>query len=534
MTRDSDSHSGRVADFDVVVYGGSSAGVTAAVQARRMGKTAVIVDPYGFLGGMTASGLSHADVYEPRAISGLAREFFVEMGVRYGPDPYTRSFYAERGSEPPAFSREFEPAVAEAFFTRLAAEADVSVVHGERLDLSRDAVLTDGRLGALPLESGRDVSGRMFIDATYEGDLMAVAGVSYVVGREANSAYGESLNGFQLPDEDDRELISDFGTFNFFSADVDPYVVRGAAASGLLPRITPHRASNGDPDPSVQAYNYRVVLTNDPGNRIPFERPDGYRHWDHELLLRNFEAGDDRVPGTFAQVPGNKVDFNNFGPVSTNLAMGSAGYPEADHDTRRVIDAEHETYTRGLLWTLAHHQRVPVSVRNVMREWGYPRDEFQRNSGFPYMLYVREARRMVSDVVMTEHHCRHRAVVDDPVALASFPMDSHPARYAVNERGCVETEGWVYKLCDAPFGISYRSIVPRLGESANLLVPVCLSASHVAHGAIRMEPEFMSLGQAAGAAASLALDHGVAVQLVPYRELRERLVADDMVVEWTM
>jgi hypothetical protein len=226
------------------------------------------------------------------------------------------------------------------------------------------------------------------------------------------------------------------------------------------------------------------------------------------------------------------MDWNSLGAVGTDMAGANVDYADADHETRIKLDRLHEHYTRGYMWTLANHPRVPDSIRRAVRRWGYAKDEFQRNGGFPYMLYVREGRRMVSNAVMTEQHCKHRQKVADPVALAEFPMDSHVVQYIVNERGFVEQEGMFIKRCAAPYGVSYRSIVPRLGECTNLLVPVCLSASHVAYGSIRMEPIFMGLGQAAATAASFAIDERVAAQKVSYALLRERLLADQMLLEW--
>ena len=508
------SHQGKI--YDLVIYGGSSAGVIAAVQAARMGKTAVIVNPYGFLGGMTSSGLSAADVTDPASVSGLAREFFMSMGRKYGND----------------FSQAFEPHVAERAFNDLVNMANVPVFHRERLDLERGILLDGKRIASIRMESGRVFSGKVFVDATYEGDLMMRAGVSYIVGREGNAQYGETLNGFQRLSRAAVERLSDIGLSDHFLHNVDPHLVRGNPDSGLLPWINRSSLENGQGDRCVQAYNYRLILSDDPANQIPFEQPVGYRELDHELLLRNFEAGDERLPGRLAKIPNRKIDWNTFGAVGTDLAGASFGYAEADHDTRVKLDRLHEIYARGHLWTLAHHPRVPVSVRNEMRRWGFAKDEFQRNGGFPYMIYVREGRRMVSDLVMTEHHCRLQRAVSDSIALASFPMDSHVVQYIVNERGFAEREGVFLKYCKNPYGISYRSIVPRRGECPNLFVAICIASSHAAYGSIRMEPVFMSLGQASATAASIAIDTAVSVQDVPYGRLRERLLEDRVMVEW--
>jgi len=502
--------------YDVVVYGGSSAGVIAAVQAKRMGKTAVLVNPYSFLGGMTASGLNSADVGNAASVSGLAREFFVDMGRPYGE----------------GFTATFEPHVAEKAFNEFIARTGVPVFANERLDLKAGVVLDGRRIVAIRTESGRVFAGRMFIDASYEGDVLALAGVSYTVGRESNARYGETLNGFLRAEPGALERISDIGESDHFVKEVDPYLVPGDPASGLLPWVSGELLRNGEADHRVQAYNYRLILTDDPANRIPFEKPAGYRELDHELMLRNFEAGDHRLPGRLAKIPKRKIDWNTFGAVGTDMAGANYAYADADHATRLEIDRRHEVYIRGHFWTLAHHPRVPAEIRAEMQRWGYAKDEFPRNGGFPYMLYLREGRRLVSDYVMTEHHCRHERVAEDPVALASFPMDSHVVQYVVNERGFVEREGVFLKRAKGPYGVSYRSIVPKRGEAPNLFSPICVSASHVAYGSIRMEPVFMILAQAAATAASLAIDRGIAVQDVPYGELRRRLLADQVMLEW--
>jgi hypothetical protein len=506
----------RPSSYDVVVYGGSSAGVIAAVQAKRMGKSAVIVNPYSFLGGMTASGLNSADVHNPAAVSGMAREFFAGMGKAYGAQ----------------FAEAFEPHIAQKAFDKFVADSNIGVLQNERLDLQRAVVLHGKRIAAIRMESGRQIQGRMFIDASYEGDLMAKAGVSYMVGRESNAQYGETLNGFQRVEPGSLARLSDLGEADHFIKDVDPYVVRGDASSGLLPWINTTLRKNGEADFLTQAYNYRLILTDDPTNQIELAKPDRYRELDHELLLRNFEAGDERLPGRLAKIPNRKIDWNTFGAVGTDMAGASFHYAEANHETRLGIDRQHELYTRGHLWTLAHHPRVPQSIRSEMRRWGFAKDEFQRNSHFPYMLYLREGRRMVSDCVMIEPHCRKQKIVADPVALASFPMDSHVVQYTVNEQGFAEREGVFFKICAEPYGISYSSIVPRQSECPNLLVPICLSASHAAYGSIRMEPVFMSLGQVSATAASLAIDQDVAVQQICYPQLCERLMADQVMLEW--
>jgi hypothetical protein len=508
-----------VPSVDVVVYGGSSAGVIAAVQARRMGKSVVIVNPYGFLGGMTSSGISSIDVFCPDVVSGLTREYILARA-------HAHDLWAG-----------VEPDVAEQAFNDMAQIADVTVFHNERLDLERGVTLDGKRIASIRSESGRAFSGKMFIDATYEGDLMAKAGVSYVIGRESNAQYGETINGFQRGFQRENPWrfmgqVSDIGVEDQFVSEVDPFVVRGDPSSGVLPSISLQRQDNGAGDRRVQAYNYRLTLTDDPNNQIPFEKPEGYRELDHELLMRNFEAGDDRQPGRRAAIPNRKIDWNSIGGVGTDLPGASFAYAEAGHETRSRIDRQHEIYTRGHLWTLANHPRVPDSIRKEMRRWGYAKDEFPRNGGFPYMLYLREGRRMVSDYVMTENDSRRHRAAEDPIALASYAMDSHLVQYIVNEQHFVEREGVFLQVGPGPYGVSYRSIVPRQGQCSNLLVPVCLSASHVGYASLRMEPDYMNFGQAAAAAACIAIDMKAAVQKVPYAPLRERLLADGLMLKW--
>lgn len=502
--------------FDLVVYGGSSAGVAAAIQARRMGKSVVIANPYSFLGGMTASGLSAADVDNPAILSGIALELFTYLNRKYGVDFSSKKLSAVQ----------YEPHVAEIAFRKLAISAGIPIFDNELLDLTSGVILNGRRIASIRMQSGRHFSGKIFIDATYEGDLMAKAGVGYTVGREANSQYGETLNGVQRVSAGDVERLSDIGHDDHFVKNVDPYVVRGNSSSGLLPRINRLSLKNGEADKLLQAYNFRLTLTDDPANKISFDQPRGYRERDHELLLRNFEAGDERLPGRLVRIPNRKIDWNSFGAVGTDMAGANSSYADADHEVRLKIASLHEGYVRGHLWTLAHHPRVPNNIRKEMQRWGYAKDEFQRNGGFPYMLYVREGRRMVGDVVMTEHYCRGQKVVTDPIALASYPMDSHVVQYFVNEHGYVEREGVFFKHCKQPYGVSYRAIVPKRGQCPNLLVPICLSASHAAYGSIRMEPIFIGLAQAAATAACSAIDARVAVQDVSYDILKTRLLAD--------
>lgn len=496
--------------YDVVVYGDSSAAVTAAVAAKRQGRSVILVNPTSFLGGMSASGLGATDFLgQRRTFGGVASEFYDAIAASYREE----------------FVRSFEPHVGKTVFEGLISDAGVPVAFNQELD-RKNGVERDGRrITSITTLAGITYRGKMFIDATYVGDLMAAAGVSYTVGREAESKYGESIAGVRRGDSSPREHYTQSNK-DHFTHNVDPYVQPGDPGSGLLPYVFEiDKLSNGEGDRKIQAYNYRLCLTRDASLRIPIARPEGYKAIDHELLLRNFEAGDQRFPGLIERLSGSgsKIDWNSMHAVSSDYAGANWEYPEASYQERRAIEAAHELYIRGFLWTLANNSRVPKSVRERAASWGLCKDEFTDNGGWPYMIYIREARRMVSDYVMTQNDCMHERIARDPVGIGSFGMDSHVVQYYVNADGHVRRDGTIWRT-PQPYGISYRSLVPRQGECENLLVPVCLSASHVAHGSIRMEPVFMVLGQSAAIAASLAIESGVTVQAVDYAELRRRLL----------
>lgn len=501
--------------YDVVVYGDSAAAVSAAVQARRLGLSVVLVNSTGFLGGMTCSGLSASDIFHRDAVGGFARELYQRIGRHYG------QTYVDY----------FEPHVAQQQLNALVGEARVEVVLNEQLDRRTGVKLAGRRIAAITTLSGRTYRGRMFIDASYVGDLLAAAGVSYTVGREANKLYGETINGAQRGDTKPRTHYTQRDKDHFICK-VDPFVQPGDPGSGLLPGIHADQPVNGEGDARIQAYNYRLCLTTDPANYLPIERPVGYREADHELLLRNFEAGDLRFPALLHKLPGGKVDWNSMHAVGTDCVGANWDYPTADYDTRRRLEQQHELYIRGHLWTLANHPRVPEAIRQQAARYGLCKDEFTDNAGWPPLLYIREARRLVGDYVMTEADCKGTRAASDPVALASFGMDSHAVRYFVTADGRAERDGVIWQVPPHPYGIAYRSLVPRAGECENLLVPVCLSATHVAHGSIRMEPVFMELGQAAAIAASIGLAQGVPVQAVPYPQLRAGLDACGLPVVW--
>jgi hypothetical protein len=514
---------------DIVVYGATSGGIVAAIQAAACGRSVIVVEPGRHLGGLTAGGLGATDIGNKAAIGGLSREFYRRIGRHYAADSaWVHERRAEYGSRRQSTTEEemwtFEPHVAEQVYRDWLREAGVEVVFEARLDLAPGGVEKEGaRIVAFRTEDGRRFAGAMFIDATYEGDLMAKAGVSYHVGREAESVYGESLNGIRVAHAVKHQ----------FTHDVDPYVRPGDPSSGLVPLVSPEPpGTDGAGDRRVQAYNFRMCTTDVPENRRPWPKPEGYDEREFELLLRNFEAGDHRVPWNPVWMPNRKTDTNNNFAISTDYIGANDDYPEADHAARERIVADHRRYQSGLMWTLANHPRVPEAVREHFQRLGLAKDEFVDNDNWPHQLYVREARRMVSDVVMTQHACQQRVVADDPVGLGAYNMDSHNCQRYVTAEGVVRNEGDI-QVGVSPYRIGYRSIRPRREECENLLVPVCLSASHIAYGSIRMEPVFMVLGQSAATAASLAIEAGVAVQDIEYGVLRERLLADGQVLEWT-
>ncbi|MBW4705275.1 FAD-dependent oxidoreductase [Micromonospora sp. RL09-050-HVF-A] len=492
---------------DLVVYGATSAGIVAAVQAHRLGRTAVIVEPGSHVGGLTTGGLGYTDSGTSAAIGGLAGEFYRRVYARYQGVPVT----------PDSPMRlVFEPHVAAGVFDELLTEHGVPVYLNARLTTVQRS---GDRITGLVTDNGQLFTGPMFVDATYEGDLMAAAGVAYTVGREANTAYGETINGVQLRGA------------HQFTLPVDPYVVPGSPASGLLPGISAAPvAGNGTGDDRIQAYNFRMCLTQAAG-RVPFPQPAGYDPADYELLLRYVQAGYTGPFFTTQSVGGGKTDSNNTGAFSTDFIGVNYAYPTATRAQRDSMVADHLTYQQGLMWFLANDPRLPASVRAGVARWGLAADEFTATGGWPPQLYVREARRMVSAYVMTERDCRGSVRAADSVGLASYTMDSHNCQRVVVD-GLVKNEGDVQVGVPGPYPISYRSIVPTTGQCANLLVPVCLSASHIAYGSIRMEPVFMILAQSAATAALLAVDAGVPVQQVDVAALQARLRRDGQILSW--
>ncbi len=501
-------------EVDLCIYGGTPAGIAAAVRMRRLGKRVVLLEPGRHLGGMTAGGLSATDIGNPQAIGGIAREFYrriYEFYARtYGP--------ASRQVQDCRNGFFFEPSVAEATFRSMVSDAGVSVHYEQRLKEVRKAA---NRIVEITMESGAVFRARVFIDATYEGDLMARAGVSYTVGRESNAQYRETLNGVQLGNPKHN-----------FRLPVDPYIRPGNRNSGLLPGISLGLAGDlGEGDRHVQAYNFRVCLTDVKQNQLPFPRPKDYNPDRYLLLARYLEAGGREFLHLSQPLPNDKSDANNFGPFSTDLIGGSDAYPEADWTTRERVVQEHVSYQQGLFYFLCHDERVPWSIRKELGRYGLAKDEFTDNGGWPHQLYVREARRMVSDYVMTEANVRGTEAAEDSIGLAAYSMDSHNCqRLVVNDQ--VVNEGNVEQGGFKPYPVAYRAITPREAKCANLLVPVCLSASHIAYGSIRMEPVFMILGESAAVAAAMAIDAKVPVQRIDVETLQTRLLDFGQILFW--
>jgi hypothetical protein len=522
--------------YDVVVYGGTSAGVIAAVQTVRMGKSVIIVCPDRHLGGLSSGGLGFTDTGNKAVIGGLAREFYHRIWKHYDQAAawkwQARETYGNRGQGTPAIDGEqrtmwiFEPHVAEQVFEDLIREYAIPVQRDEWLDRAAGVTKTDGRLTTIRMLSGRSYGGRMFLDATYEGDLMAAAGVDYHVGREAQSVYGEKWNGVQTG------VLHHRHHFGAVPKPISPYVVPGDPASGVLPRInTDPPGEYGAGDHRVQAYCYRMCLTDHPDNRLPFPKPAGYDPGQYELLVRIFAAGWRETFDKFDPIPNRKTDTNNHGPMSTDNIGYNYDYPEASYERRRVILEEHRTYQQGWLYFIANDPRVPPDVQAQMRRWGLPRDEFQDNGGWPHQIYVREARRLIGQFVMTEHELLGRRPTPESVGMGSYTIDSHNVQRYITPAGHVQNEGDIGVGLSGPYAIAYGALVPKAGQVDNLLVPVCVSSSHIAFGSIRMEPVFMILGQSAATAAVLALEANLAVQHVPYPRLRERLLQDGQILE---
>ncbi len=511
--------------YDLVIYGGTSAGIGAAVQGARMTRSVVLVAPETHLGGLTSGGLGWTDSGQKGAIGGLARDFYRRIKTHYDrPDAWRQQkaddYRLYHKSDEAIWA--FEPRAAERAFEELVANYPIRVERGQKLDREHGVTKKGTAIDAIRTISGQTYRGRVFIDATYEGDLMAAAGVAYVVGREPNARYNETLNGVET-----SRAVS-----HQFDRPVDPYKTPGDPSSGLLPRVHAGPPGvEGEGDRRVQAYCFRVCLTDAPENRIRFAKPEGYDPGQYEILGRYLRAGGKQGFGKFDPVPNRKTDTNNHGPFSTDNIGMSDDYPEATYERRAEIIAEHERYQKGLFYYMANDPGVPAEVRERMSRWGLAADEFNDNGHWPHQIYVREARRMVSDFVMTERHLRAIEPTPEPIGMGSYNMDSHNVQRYVDALGHVRNEGDFQVSPGGAYPISYRAVVPKAGACTNLLVPVCLSSSHVAYGSIRMEPVFIILGQSVASAAAVAIEDRVSVQDVDYAKLRARLLADGQVLD---
>jgi len=527
-------------EYDLVIYGGTAAAVTAAVQAKQMGKSVIVVSPDKHLGGLSSGGLGFTDTGNKAVIGGLAREFYHRVFLHYQkPEAWKwekREQFGNKGQGTVALDGEnrtmwiFEPHVAEAVFEEFVREYRIPVVRNEWLDRKNGVKKTGSQIVSIKTLSGKTYSGKMFIDATYEGDLMAAAGVSYHVGRESTSAYGEKWNGVQTG------VLHHRHHFDAVKQRISPYVIPGDPKSGVLPRVsTAPPGQYGQGDNKVQAYCFRMCLTDDPKNRVPFPKPAGYDAKQYELLLRIFNAGWRETFDKFDRIPNHKTDTNNHGPFSTDNIGYNYDYPDASYERRREIIREHEQYQKGFLYFIANDPRVPKDVQEEFRKWGLAKDEFKDNGNWPHQIYVREARRMIGSFVMTEHELLKKRPTPDSVGMGSYGIDSHNIqRYVIGtgKDAYVQNEGDIGVSTQGPYQIAYGSLAPKKGQADNLLVPVAVSSTHIAFGSIRMEPVFMILGQSAATAAVLAIDGKMAVQDVPYAKLRERLLQDKQVLEY--
>lgn len=518
---------------DVIIYGGTPAAITAAVELARSGKQVLIVCPEKHLGGMSSSGLGYTDTGNKNVIGGISLEFYQRLYSYYEQEEswnwQAKSEYGNQGQSTPAMDGGlksmwiFEPHVAERIFEDFIRENKIEVYRDHWLDRDQGVEVKDAAITSIKTLNGTVFSAEIFIDATYEGDLLAAAGVSYHVGREAGSQYGELWNGAQ-PE------VFHHG-HNFGDLKISPYTIPGDASSGVLKYISrDDPGKKGEADHRVQAYCFRLCLTDHQENRVSFEKPAGYNSDDYELMARVFDAGWRQTFNKFDPIPNFKTDVNNHGPFSMDFIGMNYSYPEASYDERARIIAEHETYQKGLLYFLANDEGVPPEIRQKMNRWGYAKDEFSDNGHWPYQIYVREARRMIGEFIMTENELLGNNEVLTSIGMGSYTMDSHNTQRYITPDGYVQNEGDIGVHPHSPYRIAMGSVLPKKEECTNLLVPVAVSSSHIAFGSIRMEPVFMILGQSAGAMASLALDKDELLHDLSYKEVQEKLLAGKQIL----
>ncbi|WP_321998083.1 FAD-dependent oxidoreductase [Draconibacterium orientale] len=519
---------------DVVIYGGTSAAVTAAVQLAKMNKSVVIVCPDKHLGGLTSSGLGFTDTGNKSVIGGLAREFYQRVYAHYQTEEAwqweKREEYGNTGQGTPAIDGDkrtmwiFEPHVAEQIFEDFISENNIRVVRDRWLDRENGVEKQNGKIVSITMLNGETYKAKLFIDATYEGDLMAAAGINYHVGREANEVYNEQWNGIQTG-------VLQHG-HHFGSMNISPYVVPDNPASGVLPRIsTDDPGKKGDGDKRIQAYCFRMCLTKVPENRVPFEQPENYDPAQYELLARVLNHGWRETFNKFDPIPNHKTDVNNHGPFSFDNIGMNYDYPEATYERRAEIIREHENYQKGLLYFYATDPRIPAEIQTEMQQWGLAKDEFTDNGNWPHQIYVREARRMIGEFVMTENEVLGKSQVPYSIGMGSYTMDSHNTQRYITPEGFVQNEGDIGVHPHLPYQIALGSILPKQEECENLLVPVAVSSSHIAFGSIRMEPVFMILGQSAALMAGMALDEETPIHAIKYEDIKPKLEAAGQVLE---
>ncbi|HMR17774.1 MAG TPA: FAD-dependent oxidoreductase, partial [Sphingobacterium sp.] len=499
------------ATYDVCVFGATSAGIIAAYTAAKNGKSVLIVATGDHLGGLSSGGLGQTDIGNKHVVKGLSRDFYRQLGRVYGA----------------LEAWQFEPKEASKIFRTYMKEANIDYIAHFMI---HQVLKEGGKITSLDVRSQKNnaihkISSKVYIDASYEGDLMAAAGVSFTIGREGNQKYGETYNGVYLP-----KYRAESSGYHQFPDNISPYKVSNDPGSGLVFGVQDNAlAERGAGDKLTQAYNFRITLTDSVENQIPITRPANYDSTRYELLVRLFEAQPElrEINNYFiwSKMPNRKTDINNRGAFSTDYIGANHDYPLASPEERRKIFEDHLTYTQGLLYFYATDPRVPEQLQEYVKKWGYPKDEFVDNNHFTPQLYVREARRMVGEYVMTEHNCLGKEIVQDGIAYAAYTMDSHNTqRIVVN--GMVKNEGNVEIGGFSPYPISYRSLVPQRQEVTNLIVPVCMSASHIAYGSIRMEPVFMLLGQVAGLAAVESIQNNQIIQEVDYRAINRNMEND--------
>jgi hypothetical protein len=518
---------------DVIIYGGNSSAVIAAVQVAKMGKEVILVSPDKHLGGLSSSGLGWTDTGNKAVIGGLARNFYPRLYLHYQEDSAWRwqkkSEYGNQGQGNVAIDGEnrtmwiFEPHAAEQVFEELVAEFEIPVHRETYLDREEGVYMEEGSIKTIRTLDGSTYQAKVFLDASYEGDLMAAAGITYTVGRESLDQYGEQWNGVQTG-------VLHHG--HHFKSDISPYVIPGDPDSGVLPRIsTEDPGEYGAADHRVQAYCFRMCLTDHPENRLAISRPEDYDSTQYELLRRVFASGWRELFHKFDPIPNHKLDVNNHGPFSTDNIGMNYDYPDASYERRAEIIEEHTSYQKGLLWFLCSDPAVPIDLQKKMNQWGYALDEFKDNGHWPHQIYVREARRMVGEFVMTENEVLGKTPVEQSAGMGSYTMDSHNVQRYIKADGFVQNEGDIGVHPENPYQIDMRSLLPSRDECSNLLVPVCLSTSHIAFGSIRMEPVFMILGQSAATLAVLAIEDNRDIHEIPYEKLKEKLLDDGQVLE---